>query len=59
MSRYFGAFNSEGNFIANVEVVGDVPFPTKNKGSFLGRYVWTMRTGEDELIKVIKYKISD
>lgn len=59
MFRYFDAFDSKGNFIANVQVVGDVSFPTRRKGSFLGRYVWATTTGQDELIKVIKYKISD
>ncbi|MGD8536660.1 MAG: 6-bladed beta-propeller [Candidatus Aminicenantes bacterium] len=59
MSRYFDAFDSKGNFIANVQVVGDVPFPARSGGSFLGRYVWSTRTGEDELIKIIKYKISE
>lgn len=59
MSRYFDAFDSEGNFIANVQVIDDVPFPARSGGSFLGRYIWAARTGEDDLIKVIKYKISD
>lgn len=59
MYRYFDAFDSEGNFIANVQVVGDVPFPARSGESFLGRYIWTRRTGEDGLTKVIKYKISN
>ena len=59
MSRNFDAFNSEGNFIANVKVVGDVLFPSRIGESFFGRYIWTRRTGEDELVKVIKYKISN
>ncbi|MCK4646575.1 MAG: hypothetical protein KAU46_10000 [Candidatus Aminicenantes bacterium] len=58
-SRNFDAFNSEGNFIANVQVVGDVLFPSRSGESFSGRYIWTRRTGEDELMKVIKYKISN
>jgi hypothetical protein len=59
MSRYFDAFDPKGNFIANVQVVGDVLFPARSGGIFLGRYIWSTRTGEDELIKVIKYNISD
>lgn len=59
MSRYFDAFDSERNFIANVQVVGDIPFPARSGGNYMGRYIWAVRTGEDELIKVIKYKISN
>lgn len=59
MSRYFDAFDSEGNFIADVQVVGDVLFPARSGESFLGRYIWTVRAGEDGLMKVIKYKISN
>jgi len=58
MSRYFDSFDSEGNFIANVQVIGDIPFPASPHVSFVGRSFWGTKTGEDELIKVVKYKIS-
>jgi len=59
MFRYFDAFSSEGNFIAHVQVVGDVPFPATRSATFIGRTIWTLGQGEDELIKAIKYKISN
>jgi hypothetical protein len=59
MARYFDSFDSEGNFIANVQVIGDVSFPTSPWISFVGRSFWRTKTGEDELIKVVKYKISE
>lgn len=57
--RYFDAFDSKGKFIANVQVIGDVAFPVSPGASFMGRYIWASRSGEDGLIKLAKYKISD
>lgn len=59
MFRRFDAFDSEGNFITNVHVVGDVPFPASQGSSFIGRSIWTSKPGKDDLIKVIKYRISN
>jgi len=58
MYKYFDSFDSEGNFISSVQVIGDIPFPASPRVSFTGRSFWRMETGEDELFKVIKYKIS-
>jgi len=58
MYKYFDSFDSKGNFIANVQVIGDVSFPASPWISFVGKSFWRQKTGEDELIKFIKYKIS-
>ena len=57
--RYFDAFDSQGNFIASVRVIGDVSFPTISGVCFTGKYIWTPRSGEDELARIIKYRITD
>ncbi len=58
MYKYFDSFDPEGNFIANVQVIGDIPFPASSRASFIGRSFWRQKAGEDELFKVIKYRIS-
>lgn len=58
MYKHFDAFDSDGNFIANVQVIGDVSFPASPWVSFVGKSFWRTKTGEDELFKVVKYKIS-
>jgi len=58
MYKYFDSFDSKGNFIANVQVIGDISFPASPWVSFVGKYFWQQKTGEDELFKVIKYKTS-
>jgi len=59
MYRYFDAFDPEGNFIAAVQVVGGVSFPASPWVSIQNGSFWLRKTGEDKLIKVIKYRISD
>ena len=58
MYKYFDSFDSKGNFIANVQVIGDISFPASPWISFVGKSFWRQKTDEDELIKVVKYKIS-
>jgi len=56
--RYFDAFEPNGNFINNVQVIGDENFP-----SFLSRvyirksFFWTTEVGEDGIYKIVKYRI--
>jgi len=59
MYRYFDAFNPEGNFIAKVQIVGDVSFPALPWVIIKNKSFWLWKTGEDELTKVIKYNISN
>lgn len=58
MYKYFDSFDSKGNFIANVQVIGDISFPASPWISIVGRSFWRQKAGEDELMKVAKYKIS-
>ncbi len=59
MYRYFDAFGPEGNFIATVQVRGDVLFLSSPRIKIENRAFWLIKTGGDELVKVIKYGISD
>lgn len=36
MYKYFDSFDSKGNFIANVQVIGDIPFSASPRVSLLG-----------------------
>jgi hypothetical protein len=56
-SKYFDAFTSDGNFIGNVQIMGDASFPVRaiiQNGSF-----WLQKTDEEGLIKVVKYRVSE
>ena len=56
-SKFFDAFDPEGNFIGNVQIIGEASFPLRaviKDGSF-----WLQKTDEEDLIKIIKYRISD
>lgn len=56
-SRFFDAFDPEGNYLGSVQIIGEVSFPLRaiiKDGSF-----WLQKTDEEGLIKVVKYRISD
>lgn len=56
-AKCFDAFNPEGNFIGNVQIIGDVSFPARTvikDGSF-----WLSKTDEEGLIKAVKYRASN
>lgn len=58
--RYFDAFDPKGNFISNVQVVGDVFFPSHLSGVYIrGRFFWFRKTDEDGLFKIFKYRIAE
>lgn len=55
--KNFDAFNPEGKFIANVQIVEGGPFPygaAIRRGSF-----WAGKADEEGLMKVFKYRISE
>jgi hypothetical protein len=55
--KYFDLFDPNGQFIGNIHIIGDVSFPRRaiiRDGTF-----WQIKTDEEGLIKVIKYRISD
>jgi hypothetical protein len=56
-AKCFDAFNPEGNFIGNVQIIGDISFPARTvikDGSF-----WLSKTDEEGLIKAVKYRASN
>lgn len=57
--RYFDAFDSKGNFINTVQVVGDVSFPSNLSRAYIwGKFFWFRETDEEGIFKIIKYRIS-
>jgi len=56
-SRFIDAFDPDGKFIGNIQITGEISFPRRaiiQEGTF-----WSVKTDEEGLIKVIKYRISD
>jgi hypothetical protein len=56
-ARYFDAFDSMGNFLENVQILGDIGFPSYSV--IRNRIFWRQKTDEEGLIKIIKYRISE
>ena len=55
--RVFHAFNPAGNFLGNVQVMGDIEIPGREilkDCSF-----WKQEYDEEGLVKIVKYRISD
>jgi len=55
--KYFDVFDPDGQFIGNIHITGEASFPrrtTIRDGAF-----WQVKTDEEGLVKVIKYRISD
>ena len=59
MYRYFDAFSPDGNFINNVQIVGDIGYPASRWVSIFKRSFWLVIPGEDELPRLIRYRISE
>lgn len=53
----FDAFDPEGKFIANVQIVEGGPFPYR--AAIIRRTFWAAKTDEEGLMKVFKYRISE
>lgn len=56
-SKYFDAFNPEGNFLGSVRINGDEAFPFRAKIN--NRSFWWIKADEDGIYKIIKYRISE
>jgi len=55
---HFDAFDSKGDFINEVKVRGDVPFPyLSSMMSFSNSYLWSVKLDQNGLANIIKYKI--
>jgi hypothetical protein len=59
MNRFFDAFDAGGKFIARVRVDGEGAFPDDwQQARFIDGSIWLIKSGSDELPKVIKCRIS-
>lgn len=56
--RHFDAFTPEGNFIGNIQVVGDIPFPLSPRVCFFKQNLWVLTEEKGKLSKLIKCNIS-
>jgi hypothetical protein len=57
--KSFDAFNSQGKFISNVQIEGDVAFLYYSWVKTRGNYIWFIEQDEEGLLKIIKYRISE
>lgn len=57
--KSFDAFNPQGKFISNVQIEGDVSFPYYSWVKTRGNYIWFIEQDEEDLPKIVKYRISD
>lgn len=59
MNRYFDAFDAGGKFIARFHVECETPFPSDwQQARFVDKSIWLIKSGSDELPKVVKCRIS-
>jgi len=56
--RNFDAFDPEGKFISNVQIEGDVTFPSLTRVIARGNYFWFIKQDEEGLLKIVKCRIS-
>jgi hypothetical protein len=54
--HFFDAFDSQGNFLGNVQITSEIGFPYYSV--IRNRIFWRQKTDEKGLIKIIKYRIS-
>ena len=50
-------FDQNGKFISSVQIDGDTPYIFSRQTKLHERSFWSIKTGEDELYRVIKYRI--
>ena len=55
--KFFDAFDPEGNFIKNVQILGDGKFPIMG-ARMRNNSFWVPTSDKDELIQIFKYRIS-
>jgi hypothetical protein len=57
--KMFDAFDPSGKFISRVKIQGDVKLP-QNRNAYLihDRYFLEIKTGEDELFRIIRHKMT-
>ena len=57
--RCFDAFTLEGNFIGNIQVIGDIRFPLSPRVCFFEQDLWVLTSGNGKLSKLIKCNLSN
>ena len=50
-------FDRNGKFTSSVQIAGDTPYRFSRQTKFQKRSFWLVKTGENELYRVIKYSI--
>ncbi len=55
--KTFDVFDQNGKFLSSVEITGDSPTRFSRQTNIRERSFWSINTGEDELFRVIKYRI--
>jgi hypothetical protein len=53
----FDVFDRNGKFISSVQIAGDTPFRFSRQTNIHESSFWLVKTGDDELYRVIKYRI--
>jgi len=56
-AMYFDAFDIQGNFLGNVQILSEMGFPYYSV--IRNKTFWLQKTDEEGLIKIIKYRISE
>jgi len=55
----FDAFDSKGDFIASVQILGNIKFPTEPWTYFTDDCFWQCRENEQGFIEVVKFRITN
>jgi len=55
----FDAFDPQGKFIGSVQIEGDATFPYFSRVNFRENCFWFIEQDEEDLYRIVKYRISD
>jgi hypothetical protein len=58
-ARNFDAFDPEGKFISNVQIEGDVTFPSITRITARENCLWFIEQDEEGLFRIVKFRISN
>jgi hypothetical protein len=58
-ARNFDAFDPEGKFISNVQIEGDVTFPSITRITARENCFWFIEQDEEGLFRIVKHRISN
>ena len=57
--KSFDAFDPQGKFINNVQIEGDITFPSLTRVTARGNYFWFIEQDEEGLYRIVKSRILD